>query len=316
MDRRTADDILACLPRDRTLFYYYRDRYSIGLLRQLSRTPTTLAALKQTPFAALTHKPRIKALLATLGKRPLQETHFALHDYDPEQMHFVLTLGSWGSDHVRDWRYQQTSRRGYNLVLQLNFCNHHQLRYQRLRAKAGTFGYVGHPTSSQRNTLAWARIDLDWDSGTALIEEIQSDWIRKALHLSGMAERRLARLQNAQQSTLFYGLGCTLKTTLDYCRYIHQRYQPIWAEAMLWATLDFLRNELGLRRIYYHTAESGRLLKRIEGNLPPLSLYSDLPRKFCFDEATEAPAFIASDRHASRILRQHENLAFHRMELA
>ena len=85
---------------------------------------------------------------------------------------------------------------------------------------------------------------------------------------------------------------------------------------MLWATLDFLRNELGLRRIYYHTAESGRLLKRIDGNLPPLSLYSDLPRKFCFDGTTEAPAFLASDRQASNILRQHANLAFHRMDLS
>lgn len=50
--------------------------------------------------------------------------------------------------------------------------------YQRLGCPGSHFNYCGHPVSRQRNTLAWARLDLDLNSATALIEEIQSDWIR------------------------------------------------------------------------------------------------------------------------------------------
>ena len=315
MDRHTADEVLACLSHNRTLFHYYRDRYSIGLLRQLSRTPTTVAALKRTPFASLAQKPRVKSILAQLGGEHLHEAQLALHDYDPEQTPFVLTLDTWGSDHAQHWRYKQTSRRGYNLVLQLNFCKRHDQRLQKLGAQADAFNYYGHPTATRRNTLAWSRIDFDWKSGTALIEEIQSDWIRRVRWLVGFAERKLARLQDASLPTGYRGLTCPLQTTLDYGRFVLDQYQPIWAEAMLWATLDFLRNELGLRRIYYHTMESGRLLKRIGGSLPPLSLYSDLPRKFCFDKTAEAPAFIQTEAHAGAILRRNPRMAFQRIEL-
>lgn len=33
-----------------------------------------------------------------------------------------------------------------------------------------------------RDTLAWSRIDFDFDTGEALIEEIQSDWVRRVKH--------------------------------------------------------------------------------------------------------------------------------------
>lgn len=310
MDHRTAAEVLACLSHNRTLFHYYRDRYSIGLLRQLSRTPTTVAALKRTVFAPLAQKPRVKAVLAQLGGEYLHEAQLALHDYDSEQTPFVLTLDTWGSEHRQDWRYKQLSRRGYNLVLQLNFCKRHDQQLQKLGAQADAFNYHGHPTATRRNTLAWARIDFDWASGTALIEEIQSDWIRRVAWLVDYAERKMARTQDASQPTGYRRLTCPLQTTLDYGRFVLARYQPIWAEAMLWATLDFLRNELGLRHIYYHSMDSGRLLKRIVGNLPPSSLYSDLPRKFCFDKTAAAPAFIQAEAHAAAVLRRNPRLAF------
>lgn len=315
MDHQTAVEVVACLPRHRTLFYYYRDRYSIGLLQQLAHRPISVAELKRTPFASLAQKPRVKTVLATLGSERFTAAQIALHDYDPEQTPFILTLGLWGSDHARDWRYKQTSRRGYNLVLQLNFCNRHDQRYQRLNAQPTQFNYTGHPTAIHRNTLAWARIDFDWRTGTALIEEIQSDWIREVVWLANAAQRRLGRVQDAALPTRLMGLSCPLHTTLDYCRFVLERYQPIWAEAMLWASLDFLRNELGLRRIYYHTMESGRLLKRMNGSLPPQSLYNELPRKFCFDKTDQAPEFVARERHVSAALRKHPRTAFQRIEL-
>ena len=117
MDHQTATDIIACLPRDRTLFHYYRDRYSIGLLRQLARVPLYVTELKRTPFASLAQKPRVKTVLAQLGRDQLTEMHFASHNYDPAQTPFILTLDLWGTDLNRQSRYKQTTRRGYNLLL-------------------------------------------------------------------------------------------------------------------------------------------------------------------------------------------------------
>ena len=57
------------------------------------------------------------------------------------------------------------------------------------------------------------------------------------------------------------------------------------------------------------------LIARIGGSLPPLSLYSDLPRKFCFDKTTEAPAFIQAEAHAGKLLRKNPRMTFQRITL-
>lgn len=305
MDRQTADEVVACLVGERTLFHYYRDRYSIGLLRHLSRQQAlSVAALKQTPYAQLLQKPRVKSVLADMGGRQLDEFHLAGHDYDANQEAFVLTLDTWGSDRRRDRRWKQTSRRGYNLVLQLNFCRRHDQAYQRLGCSGSYFNYCGHPVSRQRNTLAWARLDLDLDSGTALIEEIQSDWIRDVAWQEAAIRRRLQAGRLPSDPMPFRGLKCSLQIALDYCNFVLTRYSAIWAEAMLWAAIAFLREEIGLSCIFYHSVESGQQLKRIKGNLPPRSLYTELPRKFCFEATHEAPEFLLQDHEACKMLRQ------------
>jgi len=314
MDRQTADEVVACLVGERTLYHYYRDRYSIGLLRHLSRQGAlSVAALKQSPYAPLLQKPRIKNVLADIGGKQLDEFQLARHDYDTDQNDFVLTLDTWGSDCKRERCRKQTSRPGYNLVLQLNFCRRHDQLFQRLGSDDSLFNYYAHPVSRRRNTLAWARLDLDWQSGTALIEEIQSDWIR---HVAWLAERVASRLRAGRppnEVTRVYGLQCSLQAARDYCDFALPRYQTIWAEAMLWAAIAFLREELGLHRIYYHSADSGRLLKRIKGNLPPRSLYSDLPRKFCFEPGVEAPEFLLRDNGVRKTLKQQPGLSFFRL---
>ena len=67
---------------------------------------------------------------------------------------------------------------------------------------------------------------------------------------------------------------------------------------MLAATIWFLREEIGISRIYYHTHEYGAQLKRIRWGLPPRSLYTSLPRRFCFERTEEAPEFLV--RYATR----------------
>lgn len=314
MDRHTADEVVACLVGERTLYRYYRDRYSVGLLRHLSRQqPLSVAAVKKTPYAPLLQKPRVKNILADIGGKHLDDFQMARHDYDADQNTFVLTLDTWGSDRHREQRWKQTSRPGYNLVLQLNFCRRHDQAYQRLGCTESRFNYHGHPVSTRRNTLAWARIDLDWHSGTALIEEIQSDWIRT---VSWLAERVACRLKAGKSPTdeiRAYGLKCSLAATQDYCRFVLDRYQSIWAEAMLWAAIAFLREEIGLHRIFYHSVDSGRLLKNIKGNLPPRSLYTELPRKFCFEASTETPEFLLRDNAARKTLSRQARLSFFRL---
>ena len=50
-----------------------------------------------------------------------------------------------------------------------------------------------------------------------------------------------------------------------------------------------------MRKIYYHTHASGARLKDIgHGRLPPKSVYTDLPRQFCFQEIEEGPGFVES----------------------
>lgn len=318
MDHHIAREILACLQGERTVFPYYRDRYGIGLLRQLSRRARhredlSVAALKRGQFAPLLHKPRIKTLLARLGHGPIDDATLALHDYDPQQSHYLLTLGLWGSERRAGRSYRQTSRPGLNLVLQLNFNGEHDRRYRELGCGQSRFNYHGHPVSPTRNTLAWARIDLDLASNCALIEEVQSDWVRRVAWLAERIDGLQAAGKPADVLFQRYGLKCSLATARDYCAYIGDQHAPVWAEAMLWAAIHFVRDELGLEALYYHSELGGKVLKGIDGSAPPRSLYTDLPRRFCFTPTREVPPFLLDDKEVRRAMRRHPEIGFYQL---
>ncbi|HRE17914.1 MAG TPA: hypothetical protein PLW86_12760 [Rhodocyclaceae bacterium] len=315
MDHHAIDEIFACLKGERTVYSYYRDRYSIGLLRHLARQrrqgeALNVATLKKSPYAPLLQKPRVKSALATLGHEAIDEGFLAAHDHDPNQEYFVLTLDTWGSERRKNWRYRQTSRLGQNLVLQLNFSNMHDRRYAQLGCPTAMFNYGNHPTASDRNTLAWARIDLDWASDCALIEEIQSDWIREVAWLAKRVERKLRAGYQASDLIWYDRKQLPLGPLAAYCADTLQRYTSIWAEAMLWASIQFIRDELGIGRVFYHSEQGGRLLKRIRLSAPPRSLYTDLPRRFCFAPTRERPAFLEEDKEVRQLLRQHPEIEF------
>ena len=61
---------------------------------------------------------------------------------------------------------------------------------------------------------------------------------------------------------------------------------------MLCATLWFLFEELGIRRVFYHRHETGARMKAITHSLPPRSLYTDLPEQFGFRLTHNGPGFI------------------------
>lgn len=319
MQKQLADEIVACLQGERTVYPYYRDRYGIGLLRHHCRQQperrAPVAALRRSAYAGLLEKPRFKPLLATCGGS-LDEALLNAADYDAAQTPFILNLALWGDEPRSKWRRQQTSRPGVNLVLQLNFSGEHERLYGPLGDVDGLFKYYGHPVARQRRTLAWARIDIDWASGSALIEEIQTDWLRRAARLEDWLEFRRRGGCGEHEQVSYRRHQLPLGPALAYCRHLRERYQPIWAEAMLWAAIAFLREEIGLAHIYYHSEASGRLLKRIDRTAPPRSLYSELPRRFCFQPTAEWPNFLLADKANAALRRQHPAVGMFRLATA
>ena len=102
--------------------------------------------------------------------------------------------------------------------------------------------------------------------------------------------------------------------THAYCAYVQERYAAIWAEAMLWASIHFIRETLGLRQVFYHSENGGRLLKGIRWSAPPRSLYTDLPRRFCLAPTREVPSFLAEDKQVRRLLQRNPGIAFFHLD--
>lgn len=270
------------LPDDRTLFHYHKDRYALMLLEYAMQNGISIAEVKRSPYAKLLDRPLIKDLMAKSGNGKISADDIAL-SWPLETQAYVLTLGLWGSRKSKERDWHQTSRIGTNLVLQLNFDRGHDTAYKKLlgRASQAQFAYDSHPINTKgRTTMAWARIDLDLDSGEALIEELQNDWVRNALW--EQEDTKNVRIEKSRY-----------KQNLE--RYMLNHLQPhvkIWAEAMLSATLYFLIKEIGIKKIWLHDFDTGNRLKKINWSKPPRSLYTTLPKRFCFQKVSKAPLFL------------------------
>lgn len=307
MDSETVDEIIACLPQDRTLLHYYRDRYAVYLLAKLTQEKgmPSIADLKKTAVGKYLEKPIVKKVLGNWGAKTISEQ--ILSQCWPTQPEstvetYRLSLGKWGNKHASNDAWQQTTRRGSNLVLHLNFSTKHDSDF---RSRTGvkesqSFNYWGHPTSDKYcNTLAWARLDIDFESNTVLIEEIQTDWLRKvSWAYQWMTGKKLGRTVHV------YDIECQTIGLWSYYNQVLAQHKKIWAEAMLFASIWFIHQELGIKNIYYHTAKTGAVLKGVSFGLPPKSLYSDLPRKFCFEETEEAPVLLQSCAKARRRIKK------------
>lgn len=299
----------AALPAGRTLYRYYKDRYSLQLLRYAVPQSTPLARLRSSPVAGLLQKPRVSDVLASCDGR-LSPAQLLLADGDPAAECYTLSLGTW--------RGSQMSRRGANLVLRLDFARSHDRPFLRLvKPDPGhdPFNYNSHPvtrgdTATRRYTLAWVRLDIDLDNGEALIEEIQSDWVRRAQWALQLARRVKPEVLHRR-----YGIAATEQSLQQYCEQILAGHAAMWDEAMLSATLFFLREELGMERIYFHTPQSGKLLKNICASAPPRSIYTDLPRRFCFRGTDAVPGFLARDSRVSRLRRRNPALRLQQLSV-
>ncbi len=300
MKLEEINEIKACLPKSRTLFYYFKDRYALELLADAVVKPKPMRELKQSPFAGLLRKPIVQDVVARYADGLVRPE--ALQAQWPVNPHaFVLSLGAWGHKNSSD--DYQTSRKGYNLVLHMNFSNQHDTIYQHTfrSPKSSPFCWGGHPRNRQgRNTLAWARLDIDIDRGEVLIEEIQNDWLRDARSDKKYLIKHLKEEGNWESVSKNWPFSAggyenvkSLKELEGYFNHCLGPYERIWDEAMLYAVIWFLRNELGINRIFYNTWKTGCRMKGIsERWAPPRSIYTDLPRRFCFKETEEYPAMI------------------------
>jgi hypothetical protein len=317
MKTSDAIEIIACLPKERTLFWYHRDRYAAYLLERMIGQAMPIATIKASRYAKLLSRPTIKAMAASAGHAQITSDALALL-WPSNPLCYRLTLGIWGGDEVFGWN--QTSRRGANLVLQLNFSNEHDARYRALISHDPDyrpFEAIGHPVQRGFHTLAWARLDIDLSSGAALIEEVQTDWVRLALHARKSVAALVAdpEAQRAAGEAFYRGRSVSAENLETYVREVLKRHIATWDEAMLTAVLLFLWEELGVRNVWLHTADCGQRLKRIHGTPPPRSLYSQLPSRFCFQETALSPPFL--DRKSStayRSLERSGGLRFWQME--
>ena len=317
MDKSGLDEILACLPRERTLFRYYQGYYAPLLLGYAAREGARIDTLRHSPFGRLLARPELRPLLAVCGDGWIDRVRLESLWREPSYS-FLLTLGRWGGD---DRRWQQRSRAGWNLVLRLNFNHGHDRQYRRLVAPKyqDTFGYYAHPVMRHnerpyfRETLAWARLDVDLDAGEALIEEVQSDWVR----IAAFTRRRLEHwTSRCGRRFSMYGSDASPEDVRRYLDEVFEPYGRVWAEAMLSAALRFIREELGIPRIWYHTWETGCLLKGIGKQArPPRSLYSNLPRLFCFNETDAVPCMLDSRWTARKLRRSRIEPRFFLLEL-
>lgn len=307
MKSQLLDEVIACLPQGKTHYRYFQGAYASRLLSLLLPEKTALHELKQTRFKRLLEHKTIKPLASVCGDGVLRRDLIDSAWCEPSQP-FLLSVARWGGFGARDW--YQTSRGGENLVLQLNLPAQHMHLYKSLIAPWGDDTLNGtwssHPVQTQvnspefRETLAWSRIDLDFDTNEALIEEVQSDAARTVLSMAKHYRK----------------CGCKrCVKRLQYVRWF-QPYLKLWSEALLCATIEFINQELGIERIFMHTARSGWKVKKMSKTWQaPRSLYSDLPKKFAFKQTYAAPEFLLQTRCYTNLIRRQPDLDFYQLSM-
>ncbi len=300
MNKRLLDDLLYCLSEDKVVVHYFKDKYCLFLLQQCIKQKTKIQALKQGPMAHLLQKPVIKKWLANFGNQ--QVSPWMIDQlWEQDLYHFTLTLGSWGG---QSHSWQQTCRKGYNLVLQLNFSSQHDRYLRHLSLSQGNqFKCANHPIHEYKQTMAWVRLDVADDLSEVLIEEVQNDWLRRAIYW-----HRLLSDPEKQDQAQSYGFVNWQKLD-QYVQQFIAPLLPIWYEAMLCVTLEFINNTLGAKRIYMYEHETGCILKQIGRYAqPPKSLYTKLPKQFGFKLTGQMPNFLRSEPFVMKKIKQHDKL--------
>lgn len=316
-------ELRAILPKVQS-FSYAPNLAAPWLLAQRLPASAPVQSVKAGPLAPLLTRNLARSVVAASGGGELRRADFAAV-LDPfgspapsaagvagqeaaaaaRWTQHEVSYTAWGTNRA-DTSWSQISRPGGNLVVQLSFPPEHArlFRAHFPAAHRKAFEAEGHPVRTQGlPTLAWARLDIDMVTETALVEEVQSDWFR-------MVDWRRIRLERRQPRTR------ALKTLQAYQAEARNAFAKGWEEAILLAALDLMVRELGIRRIFMHQPGPGELLKRIEGRAPPVSLYTRLPHRFGFTPTRDAPGFLERPaRRRLKTLRRAKGALFWRLDL-
>lgn len=288
MNTAELDGLLSQLGPQCTSYRYFKDKYALLLAGWAAGDGLRIGEMKQSRLGGLLQKDLLKQHCA---RNPVLRAADLLAIAPHDGWSFSRSLDQWGEED--NWGWTQVSRPGISLVLRLDFGPSHDRKVSKLRLGPAmeTLRYRNHMRDGERLNLAWARLDLDLETGEVLIEEIQNDWLRSA---QDMVEEG----QSIGNDSRWYHVPrkSARKNDLRFLQYHKEMLAPlekIWSEAMLCATLEFIRNDLGLHTVYMHTPDCGARLKGISYSQPPRSIYTDLPRRFCFEQTDEVPTFLS-----------------------
>ena len=316
MEKHLLDEIIACLPKDRTLFRYARGDYALMLLSRVAGDGVPIGDIRQSAYSRLLGKPAVQRLLADVGDGVVSRSVFEYACVEGRR-DFLVTVGSWNA-HRRD--FNQTSRHSGNLVLQLNFNVGHDREFRKVVGPSYREDFVcmAHPVLKEgqrsyfRNTMAWVRMDVEFVTDEVLIEEVQTDWLRNAKWYLRDLEWYAKYNRRYLKDMVVAG---NVEAAADYVRKTLAPYYKLWDEAALTAAINFVVDELGIKRIYYHSFETGNVLKKIRYTKPPRSVYTDLPRKFCFRPTDVAPRMLSASKVAKRKLKKVKQPRWYQLEL-
>lgn len=314
--------IRQCLPETQAFPYFFGREDAWLLSRRLS-APMRVRDLRKDTMGKLLNRPLIKPVLAATSDGWLRRDSFtaaALADFSniesiggakAEAMvalsarwfDFTITFDRWGEG--SSWSWSQISRRGGNLVLQLGFPSDHArlLGATLNRNMRKAFEFHMHPVRQTGcPTLAWVRLDISLATGEALIEEVQSDWLRY------VAAEVMALRKRAPRSR-------DLRVMERYKAELKTAYALVWPRAAMLAALQTSVVDIGCRTVWMHTPRTGAVLKHIDGTQPPRSLYTDLPKFFCFEATDDAPTFLERKRRRALSILRKEGPIFWRLQL-
>jgi hypothetical protein len=232
-------EIVACLPKGRTLFYYFKDRYALELLQRLVGDGMPVREVKASRLGPLTLRTPVREALSRCGSGVLTSDQL-LCQWPNRPTPYRLTLGRWPFGRQNDRYYHQTSRRGVNLVLQLNFTCGYNRAFERLTGGEDRemFAFFGHPVRRKSDhTMAWARIDCDFAEDAALIEEVQTDWLRAMRWLRRKALRCLKENRAKRPCFRWWGQCLDASSALAYADTVIGVHGSTWDEAALWAAI-------------------------------------------------------------------------------
>jgi len=315
MEKQEIEEVLGVFEGYQEKFPYTKDAFALTRLMDDVEDGTKVSDVKKGRLGRFLNLPIVRDVIAKAGDGKLSKDLFFYHAPVPSDI-YVLTLDQWGND-TKYWGrgWQQMARRGFNLVVQLNLSGKHTQAIKRVDPALLEYlstDFSCHPERTDgRITVAWSRIDMDVSSGVALIEEIQSDWVREAIdlrkRLRDMPEKKdwrdalyLRRKPQGPDQKRFW---------LEYLESAEfQRIEKSWSEATLEATCQFLRHEVGITEIYFYDFETGCRFKGLNDHYdrPPRSLYTNLPKRFGMERVQTVPTFLANrkDRYLKKVCQK------------